>query len=102
MFLPLIILLHAGLSICEMSMMGMTQIGAQVIIIRSNTKRIKRKYYKLKKESKIMMALGYMLLIDLYSRGIQNKRLINLYGCFLSFYVMKHKMHFKTYLGFTS
>ena len=57
MFLELIIDIHAGLSMCEMSMMGMTQIGAQVIIIRKN---INKKYYasQNKKSSQIRIALG--------------------------------------------
>ena len=42
MFLKSIIVIHIGLSMCEMRMMGMTQIGAQMIIIRKN---INEKYY---------------------------------------------------------
>ena len=36
MFLEWIIVIHVGLSMRGMSMMDMTQIGAQVIIIRKN------------------------------------------------------------------
>ena len=52
MFLESIIVIHIGLSMREMSMMGMTQIGAQVIIIRKN---INKKYLK---RTQIRMAVG--------------------------------------------
>ena len=42
MFPESIIVIHIGLIMGEISMMGMTQIGAQVIIIRKN---INKKYY---------------------------------------------------------
>ena len=39
MFLETIIVIHVDLSMREMSMMSMSQIGAQLIIIRKNIKK---------------------------------------------------------------
>ena len=57
MFLATITVVHVGLSMREMSMMGMTQIRAQAIIIRKN---FNKKYYASpnKKSSQIRTAVG--------------------------------------------
>ena len=52
MFLELIIVIHVGLRMCDVSIMGMTQIGAQVIV---NRKNINKKYLK---RTQIRMAVG--------------------------------------------
>ena len=77
-----IIVFRICLSKHEMSMMGMTQIGVQVIIIRKN---FNKKYYASQNKIKKFPDKDdcRMLLIHLYSQGIQNEQLCNLCLCFL-------------------
>ena len=65
MFLEWIIVIHVGLSMRGMSMMDMTQIGAQVIIIRKNI----NKKYKSKQSSQIRMAVGLSTRKELKKNG---------------------------------
>ena len=71
---PLIFVIHIGLSMWEMSMMGMSQIGVQVIIFRKN---INKKYYATQKKgggakkSKYEI-IGHKLLVPfLNNKGIR-------------------------------